>query len=99
MIACAAVPSAAEDASVYRSWIENMKASPQGPFGGIGWFCNDGPRRGPRPGCSGHGDGIQHGTWSEHTRQLRGDGYLIANILADLRPEQFTGDQADLTLL
>jgi rifampicin phosphotransferase len=76
-----------------------MKASPQGPFGGIGWFCNDGTVRGPRAGCSGHGDGIQHGTWSERTRQLRGDGYLIANILADLRPEQFTGDQADLTLL
>jgi hypothetical protein len=101
-LACAAwlaSPAAAQDAAAYRGWIAEMKTSPQGPFGGIGWFCNDGTVRGPRAGCSGHGDGIQHGTWSDHTRQIRANGYLIANVLADLRPEQFTGDQADLTLL
>jgi hypothetical protein len=84
---------------VTRAWIEDMKASPQGPFSGIGWFCNDGTVRGPRAGCSGHGGGIQHGVWSERTRTLRADGYEIANILADLSPERFTGPEADLLLL
>jgi len=88
-----------QDPTVYRAWIDEMKASPQGPFGGIGWFCNDGTVRGPRAGCSGHGDGIQHGTWSERTRTLRNDGYLVANVLADLHASQFTGPDADLDLL
>jgi hypothetical protein len=101
-VACAtagADRASAQDAASYRGWIEEMKASPQGPFGGIGWFCNDGTVRGPRAGCSGHGDGIQHGTWSERTERLRSDGYLVANLLAELEPGQFTGDQADLELL
>lgn len=88
-----------QDPSVYRGWIEEMKGSQQGPFGGIGWFCNDGTVRGPRAGCSGHGDGIQHGTWSDRTLQMRADGYLIANLLSELEPEQFTGPEADLSRL
>jgi hypothetical protein len=88
-----------QDPSVYRAWIEEMKSSERGPFGGIGWFCNDGTVRGPRAGCSGHGDGIQHGTWSEHTLTLRADGYLIGNVLAELEPAEFTGPEADLSEL
>ena len=65
----------------------------------IGWFCVDGAVLGPRAGCSAHGGGIQHGTWSDRTRQLRGDGYEIANILADLEPTRFTGADANLVLL
>ena len=61
------------DPGVAHTWIEEMKQSPQGPFGGIGWFCVDGAVLGPRAGCSAHGGGIQHGTWSERTRQLRAD--------------------------
>jgi hypothetical protein len=76
-----------------------MKQSPHGPFGGIGWFCIDGAVLGPRAGCSAHGGGIQHGTWSDRTRELRADNYKIANILADLEPAQFTGPDADLALL
>ena len=95
-----AMPASAQlDPATLRASIEAMKESPQGPFGGIGWFCVDGAVLGPRAGCSAHGGGIQHGTWSERTRQIRGDGYKIANILADLEPTQFTGENADLPLL
>ncbi len=95
-----ATPALAQiDPGVARVWIEEMKQSPQGPFGGIGWFCVDGAVLGPRAGCSAHGGGIQHGTWSDRTRQLRASGYEIANILADLEPAQFTGPDADLALL
>lgn len=87
------------DTSQYRAWIEEMKGSQRGPFNGIGWFCNDGTVRGPRAGCSGHGDGIQHGTWSQQTLELRANGYRVGNVLADLDAEQFTGDDADLDLL
>ena len=76
-----------------------MKVSPQGPFGGIGWFCVDGAVLGPRAGCSAHGGGIQHGTWSARTLALRADDYKIANILADLEGSQFTGPDANLGLL
>ncbi|RIL05671.1 MAG: phosphoenolpyruvate synthase [Proteobacteria bacterium] len=96
---CATAAAQTGDPSVYGAWIEEMKASPQGPFGGIGWFCVDGSVLGPRAGCSARGGGIQHGTWSDRTRQLRADGYLIANILADLDGAQFTGPEADLELL
>lgn len=48
------------DTSQYRAWIEEMKSSQRGPFGGIGWFCNDGTVRGPRAGCSGHEIGRAH---------------------------------------
>jgi hypothetical protein len=104
-VACAflcgtATPAFAQlDPGVARVWIEEMKQSPQGPFGGIGWFCIDGAVLGPRAGCSARGGGIQHGTWSDRTRELRADNYKIANILADLEPAQFTGPDADLALL
>lgn len=99
LIFAAAPVSAQIDPSVSREWIEAMKQSPQGPFGGIGWFCNDGSVLGPRAGCSAHGGGIQHGTWSTRTLELRADDYKIANILADLDAAQFTGDDPNLGLL
>ena len=85
-VVCAAASTASAQRADYRAWIEEMKASPQGPFGGIGWFCVDGAVLGPRAGCSAHGGGIQHGTWSQRTLELRADDYKIANILADLEP-------------
>lgn len=88
-----------QDPSVYRTWIEEMKASPQGPFNGIGWFCVDGSVLGPRAGCSARGGGVQHGTYSDRTRQLRADGYMIANLLTALEGPEFTGPNADLALL
>jgi hypothetical protein len=34
--------------------------------------------------CSKRGGGVQHGEWSERTRQLRSEGYYIGNIMASL---------------
>jgi len=100
MLCGIATPAFAQlDPGVMRVWIEEMKQSREGPFGGIGWFCIDGAVLGPRAGCSAHGGGIQHGTWSSRTLQLRADNYKIANILADLEPAHFTGPDADLPLL
>jgi hypothetical protein len=79
----------ASDASTYRVWIEEMKEAPRGPFSRIRWFCNDGTVLPPKAyACSPHGGGVQHGEWSDRTRQLRADGYLVANLLAGIRPEE-----------
>jgi hypothetical protein len=73
------------DQAALRAWIEEMKASPKGPFFRIRWFCHDGTVLPPRPyGCKEHGGGRQHGEWNERTKQLRAAGYHIANVLADL---------------
>lgn len=69
-------------------WIQQMKANPRGPFDGIFWFCKDGSVLPPTPyACVPYGGGIQHGRWSERTRQLRDAGYRIANVLAATDPE------------
>ncbi len=66
-----------------RDWVQEMKTAPRGPFARIRWFCNDGTVLPPKAyACSKHGGGHQHGEWSERTRRLRANGYLIANILA-----------------
>ncbi len=67
-----------------------MKEAPRGPFSRIRWFCNDGTIFPPRPySCGDHGGGVQHGERSERTQILRDQGYSIANILADIKPEEF----------
>ena len=67
----------------YRQWIEDMKVSDRGPFERIRWFCRDGSVLPPKPyACKDHGGGFQHGEWNEQAKQLRGEGYWIANILA-----------------
>jgi len=79
------------DSKTARTWIEQMKKAPRGPFSNIRWFCKDGTVLPPKPyACRPHGGGHQHGEWSERTRLLRNQGYLIANFLADLDPEKFT---------
>jgi len=42
MHASAVMAVEAEQAALWRSWIEAMKAAPRGPFTRIRWFCNDG---------------------------------------------------------
>ena len=97
LLALAAPPaSALPDGPTLRGWIEGFKQSDRGPFEVIRWFCNDGTVRPARAGCRGHGDGVQHGDWNAQARALREGGYEIANVLAALRPESFTGPQADL---
>ncbi|MEH6517525.1 MAG: PEP/pyruvate-binding domain-containing protein [Halioglobus sp.] len=75
--------------------ITTLKTSPRGPFSQVRWFCNDGEILPPRPyACREHGGGFQHGQWSEKTEQLRGEGYLIANLLAGISPTEYR-DRSD----
>jgi hypothetical protein len=74
----------------FRTWIQEMKKAPRGPFARIRWFCNDGSVLPPESyACVEHDGGHQHGEWSEKTRELRDAGYYIANFLADLDPAAF----------
>ncbi len=83
-----------------RTWIEEMKTAERGPFEGIRWFCRDGTVLPPKPyACADHGGGIQHGAWNARARALREGGYLIANVLAQVEPADFTGPEADLEAL
>jgi hypothetical protein len=62
-----------------------MKESPRGPFSGIKWYCKDGTVFPPAEyACAQHGGGLQHGEWSDRTKQLRSQGYLVATLLAGI---------------
>ncbi|MCH7643808.1 MAG: phosphoenolpyruvate synthase [Myxococcales bacterium] len=77
-----------------------MKDSPKGPFQGIRWFCADGSVQPPKAyACSGRGGGIQHGLWTERVQRMRADGYTIANLLAPIEADEFTGEDANLDAL
>ncbi len=81
---------------VYREWIASMKQSDRGPFSRIRWFCADGAVLPPEPGaCRDHGGGRQHGEYSDHTKTLRENGYLIANVLSALSPRQMLAGEAN----
>lgn len=74
----------------YRDWIVQMKEAPRGPFSRVRWFCNDGTDWPPTPrACDGHGGGAQHGEWTDQVKAMRADGYFIANILSNLKVEDF----------
>ncbi len=88
------------DSALLKSWIEEFKTSPKGPFENIRWFCNDGTVLPPKAyACRPHGGGIQHGALNSRAKQLRSRGYAVANVLADLDGDQFSGDDADLETL
>ncbi|MEA3410202.1 MAG: PEP/pyruvate-binding domain-containing protein [Pseudomonadota bacterium] len=77
----------------YRRWIGEMKTSDRGPFARIRWFCNDGTVLPPKAyACAEHGGGHQHGEWTEKTRELRAQGYLVATLLAGSDPEKLVAD-------
>ena len=83
-----------------RVWIEEMKQAPRGPFTRIRWFCTDGTVLPPKAGaCVPHGGGIQHGEWTEQVVALREGGFLVANVLAEIDPDDFVGPDADLDAL
>jgi hypothetical protein len=84
-------------ASTLRSWVDEMKTAPRGPFEGIRWFCEDGSVRPARAGCSGHGGGVQHGEWTARVKEMRAGGYRIANLFVDLDGSEFTGAGAELS--
>lgn len=78
----------------YRSWVEAMKSSERGPFERIRWFCRDGSVLPPKSyACNEHGGGHQHGELNAHAKQLRDEGYLIANILAGTDVSQFASGE------
>lgn len=67
--------------------ISSMKDAPRGPFQRLRWFCHDGAVLPPKPyACSDRGGGVQHGEYTETTRQIRAAGYPIATLLADTTP-------------
>ncbi len=85
------IPAYGESSTQYRSWIEDMKSNPRGPFSRIRWFCKDGSILEPRPyACADKGGGVQHGEWTPEVKTMRRNGYSIANVFADLTPEFFT---------
>jgi len=94
------LPEVPEDPALLRGWLEEIRASPRGPFARIRWFCADGSVLPPRPyACAERGGGVQHGEWSDRVRALRAAGYRVANVLADLQGGEFTGPDADLAWL
>ena len=73
---------AAAPSQEYRQWIVDMKTAERGPFSRLRWFCTDGRVTPPKPYVCGDEGGHQHGEWSQQTKELRGKGYKIANLLA-----------------
>ncbi len=75
--------SSTESRAKYRQWIVEMKEAPRGPFSGVKWYCKDGTVFPPTEyACAKHGGGVQHGEWSDRTKQLREKGYKVATLLA-----------------
>jgi rifampicin phosphotransferase len=90
-------PAAAlPDDATLRQWIVAMKESSRGPFTLVRWFCADGSVLPAQAGCAAHGGGSQHGEWSEQVTTLRANGFMIANVLAEVDPARFTGPAPDL---
>ena len=81
------IPVVDVNAQQYRQWIVDMKAAERGPFTRIRWFCDDGRVLPPKAYACGKEGGRQHGEWSAHTKELRGKGYKIANLLAAVDAE------------
>jgi Pyruvate phosphate dikinase, AMP/ATP-binding domain/PEP-utilising enzyme, mobile domain len=85
--------SGVAEPSRYQQSIQQMKEQPRGPFSRIRWFCHDGTVLPPKAyACRPHGGGVQHGQWSEQTLALREQGYLVANLLAGIRPDEALAD-------
>lgn len=92
--------SGSQDTSEMMAWIEAMKERPRGPFRRVRWYCNDGSIKPPRPyACSNHGGGIQHGEWSFQAEVLRSNGFPVANLLAEVTPDQLVGSPEKASLL
>ena len=76
--------------ATYRSWVNQFKDEARGPFKSVQWFCNDGTILPPEEyACKEHGGGFQHGDWNDRAVAMRENGYLIANILSAINPQQF----------
>ena len=83
------------DTAVYQDWVAEMKTAPRGPFKQIRWFCNDRTIHPPRPyPCADRGGGRQHGQWNDRVKQMRAQGYAIANVLVEIDPAIFIRREA-----
>jgi len=88
------------DNATLRSWVQKMKKAPRGPFKHLRWFCADGTILPPKEyACKEHGGGVQHGEWTDRVKLMRGNGYYIANVYADIQPESFMEDSRHLEIL
>jgi phosphohistidine swiveling domain-containing protein len=88
------------ESQTLRSWVQAMKKSPRGPFKHIRWFCNDGTIQLPQEyACRDHDGGVQHGEWTDRVQTLRGNGYFIANVFADVRAQGFLQDTRHLDIV
>ena len=88
------------DDATLRSWVQEMKKSPRGPFKQIRWFCNDGTILPPKEyACREHGGGVQHGEWTNRVKLMRNSGYFIANVYADIKAELFRKDPQHFEIL
>ncbi len=77
--------SSPESRAKYRQWIVEMKEAPRGPFSGVKWYCKDGTVFPPTEyACAKRGGGVQHGEWSDRTKELRSQGYRVATLLAGI---------------
>jgi len=90
---------AAEDtqARQFHAWVEQFKQAPRGPFDGVQWVCKDGSVLPAKAyACREHGGGLQYGVWNAHALLMRDNGYLVANLFSLLKPQDYTGDHAQL---
>jgi hypothetical protein len=87
------IPAVAGNAQQYQQWIAGMKAAERGPFSRIRWFCDDGRVLPPKAYACGEEGGRQHGEWSAHTKELRHEGYKVANLLAAVDAETALAEQ------
>ena len=77
--------SSPESRAKYRQWIVEMKEAPRGPFSNVKWYCKDGSVFPPTEyACAKRGGGVQHGEWSDRTKELRSQGYRVATLLAGI---------------
>ncbi|MBT8363481.1 MAG: pyruvate phosphate dikinase, partial [Deltaproteobacteria bacterium] len=88
------------DDTTLRTWVQEMKKSPRGPFKRLRWFCNDGTILPPKKyACREHGGGVQHGEWTDRVKLMRDNGYYIANVYADIDSETFQEDSRQPQIL
>jgi len=100
MVPVAAAETELPDDVTLRSWVQKMKKSSRGPFKHLRWFCSDGTVLPPREyACRDHGGGVQHGEWTDQVKLMRGNGYYIANVYADIQPETFMEDPRHLEIV
>ncbi len=100
MASAAAAQIELPDEATLRSWVQNMKEAPRGPFKRLRWFCADGTILPPKEyACRDHGGGVQHGEWTDQVKLLRSNGYYIANVFADINPKTFMEDPRHLDIV